>query len=174
MKLRYSATIALALWLGVVAWVSAMIVAKPSVRPAYNDGDGSAAIVQLQLSLTHNQRLLDSLDELDGTHPYAAVELAVAPAPEDPVEDGVTQTGSPAAGAPPSLSLILSSDRGRRAVVDGEWTSPGSLLADGSRVRAIGAHHVLIQRQNGETLELRMPAPFAAAGTHGHDKGGPQ
>lgn len=163
MKLKYSASLALALWLGVVAWVSAMIVAKPSVTRAYADGDDSATIAQLQLDINRNRQLLASLDALASSNGYGGDGPVVAPG------SAATASIDPATGEPGAtvvshtLSLILSSDRGRRALVDGQWASPGSRLADGSRVRAIGASHVLLEDPAGQRLELRMPAPFADA-----------
>lgn len=164
MKLKYSASIALALWLGVVAWVSALIVAKPTVGQSYPEGSDSAATAQLQLSINHNQQLLGLLDRLGGSDPYGAADLAVAVAADAPADTASTDGATAAVPTVHRLSLILSSDRGRRAVIDGQWASPGGRLEDGSRVRAIGPHHVLLDSPAGERIELRMPMPFASAG----------
>lgn len=161
MKLKYSASLALALWLGVVAWVSAMIVAKPSVQRAYADGDDSAAIAQLQLDINRNRQMLAALDALR-TDAATADGLAVAPAPAALPGAGTIATGEP--GLPAQghrVSMILSTERGRRAVVDGQLARPGTRLADGSRVRAITADRVLLEDPAGQRLTLRMPAPFS-------------
>lgn len=164
MKLKYSASLALTLWLGVVAWVSAMIVAKPSVTRAYADGDDSATIAQLQLDISHNRQLLASLDAL-AAHGSSAAGPAVAPGSATMASVDPATGGTGPAAAPHTLSLILSSDRGRRALVDGQWASIGNRLADGSQVRAIGAAHVLLEDPTGQRIELRMPTPFGDAGS---------
>lgn len=167
MKLKYSASLALALWLCVVAWVSALIVAKPSVERAYANGDGSAAIAQLQLNIRHNRQMLSALDELRAIEDDGRRGLAVTPAPLD-------QAGQEVAGELPGvslsghrLSMILSTENGRRAVIDGQLARPGTRLADGSRVRGIGVDHVRLEDRAGQPLVLRMPAPFTATATAG-------
>lgn len=165
MKLKYSAAVALLLWLGVVAWVSAMIVAKPSVRRAFGNDSDSAQIAQLQVELGKNRNLLAMLDKLlAGTTdvdaaPVIATPTAGATTNLDP--DGNSADVAPVVHV---LSLILTSDKGRRAQVDGQWASLGQRLEDGSRLRQIGAAHVVLEDPAGQRITLRMPAPFADTG----------
>lgn len=161
MKRKYLASFALALWLCVVAWVSAMIVAKPSVGQAYSDEDGSAAIAQLQLNINKNQQTLAALDALGGIDDLHSAGLAVSPAPPASTEVNPATGEATAAVVPHQLTLILSADNGRRAVVDGQLVRPGTRLADGSRIRGIGRDHVLLEDNTGERLTLRIPAPFS-------------
>lgn len=164
MKLKYSASIALALWLCVVAWVSAMIVAKPSVARAYSDSDDSVAIAQLQLGINHNRQMLAAVDALQAIGSGDPRGLAVAPGADTPAAgDPAAADGMPFAQSH-RLTLILSGDNGRRAVIDGQLARTGMELADGSRVRAITRDSVLIEDPLGQRLTLRMPAPFIATG----------
>lgn len=165
MKRKYSGSLALALWLCVVAWVGAMIVAKPGVERTYVDGDESAAIAQLQLDIDHNHRLLAAVDALRAVDLPAGRGLAVAPTPAAPAgsSDAWTGTGPNASGH--RVSLILSTDNGRRAVVDGQLARQGTRLADGSLVRAIRSDRVLLEDADGQRLVLRIPRPFAGSAT---------
>lgn len=163
MKLKYSASLALALWLCVVAWVSAMIVAKPTVQRNYVDDDGSAAIAQLQNNINNNRRVLAKLEELRAVDGLRGQGLAVASAP---AEASGASPDSGRSGAPVSghrLSMIVSTGKGRRALVDGQLAAPGTRLADGSLLRAIGDDYVRIEDRNGQTRTVRMPAPFTTA-----------
>ena len=138
MKRKYSAALALLLWLGVVAWVSAMIVAKPSVRRAFGDDSDSAQIAQLQLELGKNRGLLAMLDQLLS----GGIEADAGPLLATPKAGAMASTDNPEASseleAPVvhSLSLIVTSDRGRRAQVDGQWASLGQRL-----VGVVGVRH---------------------------------
>lgn len=168
MKLKYSASLALALWLCVVAWGSAMIVAKPSVRHAYSDEEGSTAIAQLQLNIDQNRKALAALDALA----LAPVAIASSPAvtPSSAAPAGLaSDEGTPAEPVVVShqLTLILSTDQGRRAIVDGVLVRAGERLADGSRVLTIGRDHVSLDASSGERLTLRLPAPFAGQAATG-------
>ncbi len=168
MKLKYSASLALALWLCLVAWGSAMIVAKPSVLHAYADEEGSTAIAQLQLNIDQNRKALAALDALALAPVATASSPAVTPSSAAPAglapEDGL-----PAEPAVVShqLTLILSTDQGRRAIVDGLLVQVGARLADGSRVLAIGHDHVSLDAGSGERLTLRMPTPFSGQASAG-------
>lgn len=168
MKLKYSASLALALWLCLVAWGSAMIVAKPSVRHAYVDEEGSTAIAQLQLNIDQNRKALAALDALA----QAPIAIASTPAvtPSSAAPAGLATDGSPSAEpavVSHQLTLILSTDQGRRAIVDGLLLQVGARLADGSRVLAIGRDHVSLDAGSGERLTLRMPAPFSEPASAG-------
>ncbi|TWI06228.1 hypothetical protein IP90_00493 [Luteimonas cucumeris] len=166
MKRKYSASLALALWLCVVAWVSAMIVAKPSVGRHSPDEDEAAAIAQLQLNINHDRQLLAALDALEATGNAIPVDLAVAaPAPESTSLAMTTSADGEPVVAARRLSLILSTDRGHRAVIDEQLVRVGTRLADGSRVHRIGRDRVEIEDAAGERLLLQLPAPFSAQQT---------
>ena len=169
MKLKYSASLALALWLCLVAWGSAMIVAKPSVSRAYADEEGSTAIAQLQLNIDQNRKALDALDAL-ALAPAAAIASSPAVTPSSAAPAGPeADEGVPAEPVIVShqLTLILSTDQGRRAIVDGQLVQAGARLADGSRVRVIDRDHVSLDTSAGERLTLRLPAPFASQAAAG-------
>lgn len=170
MKLKYSALLALALWLAVGVWVGAMILAKPRVQSRFDDEDGSAQLAQLQMGVERNRQMLGVLDRLEG-QPLANGQalLAVEPTPAAGQSAGDGSLDGP---PPRQLSLLLSTGGRRRALIDGQWVGAGARLADGSRVRAIGSDRVLLETAAGETLTVLMPAPFAqpgkpAAGNHG-------
>lgn len=160
MKLKHSALLALTLWLGVVAWVSAMIVAKPSVASRYASGGDSAAMAQLQLQLEHNRQLLAALDALAGSRSGALAGPVVSPEPA-PVAGADNATGEGIASS--RVSVIIASGRVRRAVVDGELVRAGMVLADGSRVHAIGRDWVRLVGPTGELSTLQLPRPYAGA-----------
>jgi hypothetical protein len=162
-KLKYSASLAIALWLCVVAWVGAMIASKPRVGAGYDDGDSSASIAQLQQDLRRNQVALAALDTLAGNRGTGLSGPLVAPAPQPPPGADGSVIGDPnlVAPAPHRLSMILWTDGHRRAVIDGETVRVGTRLADGSRVRAIGRDRVQLENQAGERVVARLPAPYS-------------
>jgi hypothetical protein len=160
-KRKYYALLALALWLGVATWVGAMILAKPRVQARFDDEDASAQLAQLQAGVARNAQMLGVLEHLE-TQPVASGRalLAVEPAPAagQALADG--RFDGP---APRQLTLLLSTDGRRRALIDGQWVAPGARLADGSRVRAIGRDRVLLETAAGETVTVLMPTPFSQA-----------
>lgn len=167
MKLKYSASLALALWLCVVAWVSAMIVAKPTVVGNFANGDESGEIAQLQRSINHNNAMLTALDALGGAPSDARRGPVVAPDPAPlPGSDGeiVTADGVPVSKR---LSLIISTEHSRRAVLDGRLVRPGTRLDDGSRVRSIGLDWLRIEDDAGQVSTLQLPLPFVDASSPG-------
>src|SRR5690606_9841374 len=87
-KVKYSASLALVLWLGVVAWVSAMIVAAARLVRSFPDEDDSAAIAQLQITLNHNRSMLAAIDALDAVQADSLRGLAVAPGSDKPGSAG--------------------------------------------------------------------------------------
>ncbi|HUH90208.1 MAG TPA: hypothetical protein VLZ76_06080 [Lysobacter sp.] len=166
MKLKYSASLALVAWLCVAAWVIAMIVAKPSVAGRYAEDDDSGAIAQLQVSINHNQTMLTALDALSNTTGPAFAGTVIAPAPTElpGSSNGTASNGAVDAGnAGNRVSLIISTDRGRRAVVDGLMVRVGTRLADGSRVHGIGHDWVRLEDAGGEQWTLQLPPPFSNA-----------
>lgn len=161
MKLKYSASLALALWLCVVAWVSAMIVAKPSVANNFANGDESGQIAQLQRSLNHNNAMLAALDALDSAPSDTRLGPVVAPDPAPlPGSNGEVVAGN---GVPVGnrLSLIISTERSRRAILDGQVVRPGTRLDNGARVSSIGQDWLRIEDAAGQISTLQLPQPFA-------------
>lgn len=165
MKLKYSASLALVAWLCVAAWVIAMIVAKPSVAGRYAQDDDSAAIAQLQAGINHNQTMLTALDALSNSTDIGFTGAVIASAPAQlPGANGASTNGTIDAGITGNrVSLIISTDRGRRAVVDGLMVRIGTQLADGSRVRGIGHDWVRLEDAAGEQWTLQLPPPFSNA-----------
>lgn len=164
MKLKYSASLALVAWLCVAAWVIAMIVAKPSVAGRYAQDDDSAAIAQLQAGINHNQTMLTALDALSNATDSGFTGALIAPAPAQlPGSTNGTTSNGDVAGTGNRVSLILSTDRGRRAVVDGLMVRVGTRLADGSRVHGIGHDWVRLEDAGGEQWTLQLPPPFSNA-----------
>jgi hypothetical protein len=162
-KLKHSALLALALWLGVAIWVGAMILAKPRVQSRFDDEDASAQMAQLQANVQRNRQMLGVLEQLENPPANTgAALLAVEPLPAAGQDVG---EGSFTGPAPRQLTLLLSTDGKRRALIDGQWVAPGALLADGSRVRAIGRDRVLLDAASGETVTVMMPPPFSAQAT---------
>lgn len=163
MKLKYSASLALALWLCVVAWVSAMIVAKPSVANNFADGNESGEIVQLQRSINHNTAMLTALDLLDSAPDHAVAGPLVAPDPSPVAGSNGEIAAGTAVPIGNRLSLIISTERSRRAILDGRVVRDGTKLDNGSRVRSIGADWLRIEDAAGDIVTLQLPRPFAAA-----------
>lgn len=159
MKLKYSALAALALWLAVAVWVGAMILAKPRVQSRFDDEDASAQVAQLQASVERNRQLLGVLDRLEG-QPLSSGAALLAVEPQPAPGQALSGDGL-AVTAPRQLSLLLTTDGRRRALIDGQWVAPGGRLVDGSRVRAIGRDRVLLDTPAGESVTLLMPSPFA-------------
>lgn len=163
MKLKHSALLALALWLGVAVWVGAMILSKPRVQSRFDDEDASVQLAQLQMNVEHNRQLLGVLEHLEAQPASTGIALlAVEPVP---AAGDALSNGMLAGPAPRQLSLLLSTDGRRRALIDGQWVAPGARLADGSRVRAIGRDRVQLETPAGETVTLVMPPPFAQPAT---------
>ncbi len=168
MKLKYSASLALVAWLCVAAWVIAMIVAKPSVAGRYAQADDSVAIAQLQSAINHNQTMLRALEALSkATDPgFTGPVIAVAAAPGSGSSSGATTSDPVDAGSGGGrVSMIIATDRGRGAVIDGLMVRVGALLGDGSRVRGIGPDWVRLEGARGEQWTLRLPPPFSSAPT---------
>jgi len=160
-KLKHSALLALALWLGVAIWVGAMILSKPRVQARFDDEDASAQLAQLQMGVERNRQLLGVLERLE-TQPVSGGQALLAVEPR-PASGLPSADGSLDGIAPRQLTLLLNTDGRRRALIDGQWVAAGARLVDGSRVRAIGRDRVLLETVAGETVTVLMPPPFAPA-----------
>ena len=160
MKIKYSAMAALALWLCVVAWVSAMIVAKPTVFSGYSAEDDSAFVAQLQQNINHNLQLHAALVDLAETRgwnrsgPVVTPDSTVLPGPAGSLIEADVVVSH-------AVSMIISTDHSRRALVDGQLVRRGSRLRDGSKVSEIGKDWVRLMDATGRVLTLHVPGPFA-------------
>lgn len=163
MKLKHSATFALALWMGVVAWVGAMVVAKPTAFSGQQADQDGAVAAQLQQQVAHGARLQQALSELARPRRLSTGATIIAAAPQNAGVDG-TDTAGMAIGTR-TVTLIMAVDRARRALIDGEWVQRGSRLPDGSRVLAIGTDRVRIEDADGQPQVLKMRPPYADATT---------
>jgi hypothetical protein len=152
--------IALALWLCVVAWVGAMIASKPTAHRGYAEDEDSAAMAQLQQGLRHNQDMKSAVAALSRQRGSLVAAPVVAPSPAPMVgNDGMTPLdGGAVAGR--ALSLIISTEGSRRAVIDGQLVRAGSRLDDGSTVRGISASTVRIEDLAGQMQTLVLPSPY--------------
>lgn len=159
MKLKHSALFALAVWAGIVVWIGFMVVAKPKVFTGYAGDDESGAAALLQQQIAHATRLKDALGALSAPRLLAMDRAIVANPPARGAQDALAADGGT---GPLQVSMIIATDRTRRALVGGELVRRGSRLADGSIVRAIGSDWVRIEDATGLPMILKMPRPFAA------------
>ena len=169
MKVKYTAAIALVAWLGVVGWVTSMVVAKPVVMPYQNDSDSSTTMAQLQLDIARNAKAsgaLHALQQQDFGNNSAEPLLAVAPpllpgagAEGEPGVGGIAQPGQP--GYEHIVSMVVSVPGSRRAVVDGSYVAAGGVLRGGAHVRAIGPDWVDLEDVTGQR-RIHVRQAFAA------------
>jgi len=173
MRHRYYAAVALAVWLAVTGWMASMVVAKPAVMRVSAQAEDTPAMLELRQQLARNQRdmaLLSRFDELPWSSDDGEPLLALSPPP----------LPSAAAGDPAGLqpayevTLVVSHQGRRRALVNGQYLAPGSRLDNGARVMAIGQDWVRVEDpQNGvQMLRVRNPLsgeapPAPAAQAHG-------
>lgn len=162
MKLKHSAIVALALWLCVVAWVSAMVVAKPTAFSGYSADEDSAVAAQLQQNINHNRDMQAALVALANTGGSLRSTPVVAPDSETvPGLDGLAAGEAGPGGH--VVTMVISTDRARRAVVDGQLVRRGSRLRNGSLVSAIGADWVRVEDIAGRSATVHVQGPFSAA-----------
>jgi hypothetical protein len=173
MKHKYYAAAALAAWLLVIGWLASMVVAKPAVMRVRGQTEDSPAALELRQNLARNVRdmaLLARFDGLPDSSDDGQPLLALTPPP--------LPAASPGNAADPApdyvLSLVVSHDQRRRAVVNGQYLSTGSRLDNGAKVLAIGPDWIrLDDPANGvRTLHVRNPlrgeqTPSRALPTHG-------
>jgi len=164
MKMKFTAALALAVWLLVTGWLATMVVAKPAVLHLGNDADDSAAMGELRAAIERNRRAQAQIAALrqatyfDDGRPLVAVQ-SVPPADDVPNGNGSYDR----VGAAPvhhDVAMVLETDGRRSAIVNGELVRAGSMLSDGSRVSAIGRGAVRIERADGERTDVRVPSPL--------------
>lgn len=174
MKMKYTAALALAVWLAVAGWLASMVIAKPAVLRLGNQADETAAMAELRNGINRNRQVTESVSSLRQAIPYTgpAQTLIALPAtaPATPAVDaanspgqrGYGTSGRGGASAPadlttPMVTLVLNTDGHRSAIVNGEHVRAGSRLASGARVRAIGPDWVRIDDPSGtaQTYQVR-------------------
>lgn len=179
MKMKFTAAIALAIWLAVTGWLATMVIAKPAILHLGNDADETSAMAELRAAIARNTQarertatLRRSVHAGDGR---ALLALPSSSAPAAPLASasarawtGSTTQGAPTGEAAPlQVSMVLDANGRRTAIVDGQRVRAGSRLADGSRVRAIGADRVRIMRPDGEIVDRQVQSPFLQQATGG-------
>ncbi|NZA25425.1 hypothetical protein H0E84_03440 [Luteimonas sp. SJ-92] len=172
MKLKYAAAISLLAWLGVVAWMATMVIAKPAVMRTRAGTTEPPVMNELRNGVARNQRAEQALAGLQAGVP-AAGEGAIALSPRgrlDP-ETGdalrIDAADAAALTADHVVSLIVSSGARRRALIDGRYVGPGARLDGGARVRAIGFDWVAIDDERNGRRILRVRSPYLAPGEEG-------
>lgn len=172
MKMKFLAMIALAVWLAVTSWLATMVIAKPAILHLGHDAEETASMAELRAAIERNRQAQERTASLrrasfvDGGRPLLALPSA-APAADTGAwqaarAQGTGYTGEP---APLEVSMVLVADGRRLAIIDGQRVRAGSRLADGSRVRAIGAGRVRIERPDGELVERQVQSPYMPQST---------
>ena len=167
MKMKYTAAIALAVWLAVTGWLATMVIAKPAILHLGHDAEETAAMAELRAAIDRNHRAqqraatLRRVPFVDGGRPLLALPAAPAAAGAGTWQAAQAQAaGYVGVPAPLDVSLVLDTDGRRTAIVDGQRVRVGSRLSDGSRVRAIGTGRVRIQRPDGEVVDRAVQSPY--------------
>lgn len=177
MKAKFIAAVALALWLAVTGWLATMVVAKPAVLHLGGDADETMEMAGLRNAIARNHGVQAQLASLRPTGLPGTRQplVALPPARVDPAQTLGTAAASgygysygidePApAVAALDVTLVMNTDGRRSAIVDGQHVRVGSRLDDGTRVRAIDAGGVRLQRPGGEQVDRRVRSPFTAGG----------
>ena len=175
MKAKFIAAAALALWLAVTAWLATMVVVKPAVLHLGGDADDTMEMAGLRTAIERNRSMQARIDALrptglPGSHqplvavPAARLDPEQAPGGVSPVGYGYGAADLTPAAAALDVTLVMSTDGRRSAIVDGQHVRVGSRLDDGSRVRAIDGGGVRLQRADGEQIDRRVRSPFTAGG----------
>lgn len=175
MKLKFTAALALAIWLAVTGWLATMVIAKPAILHLGNSADETASMAELRSAIERNRQARDQIASLrqssfsDGGRPLIALQSALPAAGGNTTYSGYATVQDGGAPAALDVSMVLDTDGRRSAIVDGQRVRAGSRLADGSRVRAIGAGWVRIERPDGERIDRPVPSPLQQQG-----KGAPE
>ncbi|MDC7805919.1 hypothetical protein PQS31_03665 [Luteimonas sp BLCC-B24] len=162
MKMKFTAALALAIWLLVTGWLATMVIVKPAVLHLGNDADDTAAMGELRAAIERNRRAQAHIAALGQASYREDGRQLVALQPLPRVVEASSGIGGEArVDAGPvqhNVAMVLETNGRRSAIVNGELVRAGSLLADGSRVRAIGQGAVRIERADGERTDLRVPS----------------
>lgn len=165
MKHKHYALAALVAWLLVTGWMASMVVAKPAVMRVRAQAEDTPEILQLRQQLARNQRDMTLLARFDDL-PYASDDgqplVALAPPPAPVASAG--NVGN-AGELPPDyeVSLVVSHQGRRRALVNGQYLAPGGRLENGARVLAIGPDWVRVDDPSEGVRLLRVQNPLRDA-----------
>lgn len=172
MRLKYAAAVSLLVWLGVVAWMATMVIAKPAVMRTRAGTTEPPVMNELRNGIGRNQRAGQALAALQAGVPVSgesAIALSARGRLDPDTGDAlrVDPDDAVALAAEPVVSLIVSSGTRRRALIDGRYVGPGARLDGGARVRAIGFDWVAIEDARSGRRILRVRSPFVAPGEEG-------
>ncbi len=158
MKHKHYAAAALAAWLVIIGWLASMVVAKPAVMRVRGQTEDSPAALELRQNLARNTRDMELLARFDGL-PDSSGDgqplLALTP-PALPLANA----GNAANLVPDYvLSLVISHDKRRRALINNQYLTTGSRMDNGARILAIGPDWVRLDDPvNGiRILHVRNP-----------------
>ena len=164
MNMKYTAAIALLVWLAVVGWLATMVIVKPAVLSLRTDSEETAAMLELRNAIARNKL---SIKEIPTLRSYSDVDTSVPLIALLPGNMQTATTGSQASYGVAvnepiihAVSMVLVANGRRTAVVNDEPVRVGSRLADGSRVRHIGTDSVEIQSPDGVPTVLKVPSPY--------------
>jgi hypothetical protein len=170
MKMKYTAVVALGAWLLVTGWLASMVIAKPAVLRMGNQAEDSAAMAELRNSIARNRKAMEGIESLRGASlPYLArgTLIALPVAGSGTLAAGLagaTASEIAAGGLPPppepQLSMVLDAGGRRVALFNDEQVRPGSRLADGGRVLAIGPDWISVRDRTGKRATYRVRSPF--------------
>ena len=153
MKIKFTAAIALALWLAVTGWLATMVIVKPAVLRLGNDADETTVMVELRGAIERNRQMQQHIAQLrqttfaDNGQPLLALPSAAGAEGGDIRSRPAGTTAEPVAH---TVSLVLEANGRRSAIIDGRHVHAGARLDDGSRVAAIGTDWVRIEGADGE------------------------
>lgn len=166
MKMKYTAAIALAIWLAVTGWLATMVIAKPAILHLGNEADETPAMAELRAAVERNRRAREQTPVLrrtvftDDGRPLVALPTLAGSGSAYAGGGAGIGLNADGADAPLDVSMVLDTDGRRMAIIDGTRVRVGSRLADGSRVRAIASGRVRIVRPDGEVVDRHVESPF--------------
>ena len=171
MKMKFTAAFALAAWLLVAAWLASMVIAKPAVLRLGNQAEDSAAMAELRNAIARNRKAMEGMDTLRGVAlPYQGQGPLIALPAADTIAMGVAgataseiAAGTQPPAPEPELSMVLDAGGRRVALFNGEQVRPGSRLANGDRVRAIGPDWISVYGRDGKRTLHRVRSQFEPA-----------
>ncbi|MCW4454565.1 hypothetical protein OK348_07120 [Flavobacterium sp. MXW15] len=167
MKMKFTAAIALAVWLAVTGWLATMVIVKPAVLHLGIDADETAAMVELRAAIERNRQMQQRIAQLrqTGFSDDGRPLLALSPRPAAAGAGSLPAHVGGSAGEPVahSVSVVLEANGRRSAIIDGRHVRTGTRLTDGSRVGAIGADWVRIESPDGERVVHPVPSPYQSA-----------
>jgi hypothetical protein len=166
MKMKFTAAFALVAWMLVAGWLASMVIAKPAALRLGNQVEDTAAMADLRNAIARNRKAMEGMGTLRGLAPaYQSQEPLVAlPATDPAAIAGATASEIAAGSQPPApepqLSMVLDAGGRRVALFHGEQVRPGSRLANGDRVRAIGPDWISVSGPDGKRTIHHVRSQF--------------